>query len=139
MTGSIWLGSIFLKDDGGYELVLRALNHYKKRLSKINASPELAEAPMFIQIVQQEAAKTIPQIKSIIDQINEALQKPELLSNLQKDVPMIVKALNSYNSDLQKALERKHQYYIGLIPNPENFKDDLFKIKNAIKKINEFS
>ena len=139
MSGSIWLGSIFLKEDGGYEVVLRALHHYKKRLSKINSSPELSEAPMFIQIVQQEAAKTIPEIASIINEVNEALKNPELLPNLQKYVPTIIKALNSFESDLHKALEHKHQYYLELIPEPEKEKALSAKIKIAINKINEFS
>ena len=28
----VWMGGIFLKDEGGYEIVLKSLTHYKKRL-----------------------------------------------------------------------------------------------------------
>ena len=41
---SVWMGGIFLKDEGGYEIVLKSLVHYKKRLQTIHASPELKEA-----------------------------------------------------------------------------------------------
>ncbi len=32
---------VYLKDEGGYEIVLKSLNHYKKRLRTIGNSPEL--------------------------------------------------------------------------------------------------
>ena len=60
MTEKTWLGGIYLKEEGGYEIILRALNHYKKRLRTISSSPELSEAPMFVQVVEQEAMKTFP-------------------------------------------------------------------------------
>ena len=28
-----WMGGIFLKDEGGYEIVLKSLSHYKKKTS----------------------------------------------------------------------------------------------------------
>ena len=40
---AVWLGGIFLKNEGGYEIVLRSLAHYKKRLRSIGESPELKE------------------------------------------------------------------------------------------------
>jgi len=41
---AVWIGGIFLKDEGGYEIVSRSLAHYKKRLRTISESPELKEA-----------------------------------------------------------------------------------------------
>jgi len=32
MSEKIWIGGIYLKDEGGYEIVLKSLQHYKKRL-----------------------------------------------------------------------------------------------------------
>ena len=50
---SVWMGGIFLKDEGGYEIVLKSLVHYKKRLQTIHASPELKEAAaMFAPVLQ---------------------------------------------------------------------------------------
>ena len=40
----VWMGGIFLKDEGGYEIVLKSLTHYKKRLQTNHQSPELKEA-----------------------------------------------------------------------------------------------
>ena len=44
MSEKLWLGGIYLKEEGGYEIILSSLNHYKKRLQTIHASPELKEA-----------------------------------------------------------------------------------------------
>ena len=63
MVDRIWLGGIFLKNEGGYEIVLKSLAHYKKRLQTIGNSPELKEAAaMFAPVLQQQAVKTIPKI-----------------------------------------------------------------------------
>ena len=57
---AVWIGGIFLKDEGGYEIVLRSLAHYKKRLRTISESPELKEAAaMFAPILVSQAQKKI--------------------------------------------------------------------------------
>jgi hypothetical protein len=98
----VWLGGIYLKEEGGYEVVLRALTHYRKRLKSIGRSPELRNAAMFAQIVQQEAMKTGPLIDPTIDKIKKALESPEVLNKLQADIPLFEKALSCYYSDIQK-------------------------------------
>ena len=66
MVDKIWLGGIFLKNEGGYEIVLKSLSHYKKRLQTIGNSPELKEAAaMFAPVLQQQAVKTIPKIVTV--------------------------------------------------------------------------
>ena len=40
---TVWIGGIFLKDEGGYEIVSRSLAHYKKRLRTINESQSFLE------------------------------------------------------------------------------------------------
>ena len=32
MSEKLWIGGIYLKEEGGYQIILRSLNHYKKRL-----------------------------------------------------------------------------------------------------------
>ena len=32
MSEKTWMGAIYLKDEGGYEIILKSLRHYKKRL-----------------------------------------------------------------------------------------------------------
>ncbi len=134
-----WLGGIFLKEEGGYEIVLRALNHYKKRLRTISSSPELSEAPMFVQVVEQEAMKTFPKIQNIIEQVNQCLTDTSSLNQLENEIPIIEKSLSSYKTDLQKALIGSHEYYTKLIPEANSHKADLKLIENALQKINQFS
>ena len=58
MSEKSWIGGIYLKEEGGYEIILRSLNHYKKRLQTIHASPELKEAAaMFAPVLQSQARK----------------------------------------------------------------------------------
>jgi GTP:adenosylcobinamide-phosphate guanylyltransferase len=139
MAEKTWLGAIYLKDEGGYEIILRALNHYKNRLRTINSSPEITGAPMFVQIVQQEAMKIFPKIQNIIIHINESLNDVNSLNQLQDDISFIVKSLNSYKTDLQKALAESNPYYTKLIPDAKKHEGDLALIDNALQKINQFS
>jgi len=139
MTESVWLGAIFLKEEGGYQIVLRALNHYKKRLRTISSSPELSGASMFVQVIEQEAMKTYPLIQNIIKQINEGLDDVNSLNQLQNNVTLIEKSLNSYKTDLEKALSETHHYYVQLIPESKKYESDLALIENALQKIVQFS
>jgi hypothetical protein len=135
----VWLGGIYLKDEGGYEIVLRALNHYKKRLKAIGRSPELKDAAMFAQIVQQEAMKTGPLIDQSVSRIKEGLEKPHMLNELQPDIPLFEKALNCYYSDIQKTNNDSDKFYLELIPDRKTAESDLAKIKTALSRISEFS
>ena len=83
MIEKVWLGSIFLKDEDGYKIILKSLEHYKKRLRTIDSSPELAGATMFHKLVQQEAMKTYPKIgESNGSKIPQCLEMPEQLNEL---------------------------------------------------------
>ena len=58
MSEKIWLGGIYLKEEGGYDIILRSLNHYKKRLMTVDKSPEIKDsAAMFGGILKQAAMK----------------------------------------------------------------------------------
>jgi hypothetical protein len=135
----VWLGGLYLKEEGGYDIVLRALNHYKKRLKSIGRSPELRDAAMFAQIVQQEAMKTGPLIEPTINKIKNGLKDPAVLNELQSDVPLFEKALNCYYSDIQKAKTNSDKFYSELIPDSDVAASDLSKIKIALAKISQFS
>jgi len=43
MSEKSWTGGIYLKEEGGYEILLKSLTHYEKRLKTIHLSPELKE------------------------------------------------------------------------------------------------
>ena len=64
MSKKIWMGGIYLKESGGYKIILKSLIHYKKRLQTIHASPELKEAAaMFAPVLQSQSKKRIPMIE----------------------------------------------------------------------------
>ena len=135
----IWLGSIFLKDEDGYKIILKSLEHYKKRLRTINSSPELTGAAMFAQIIQQEAMKTYPKVESLITKIPKCLGNPEQLNELENDLPILQKSLESYKSDLEKIKNTPHEYYRKLIDAEQISDNELHIIDNAIQKISSFS
>lgn len=137
MSEKIWLGGIYLKDEGGYELVLRSLHHYKKRLRSIDKSPEIKDAPMFAQIVLHEAKKTYPIIDGVINKIREGLQNPDALKSLESDLPILEKALNCYQSDIQKI--QSSSFYSELIPDKAAASADSANISSALTRLTEFS
>ena len=84
MAEKTWLGRIYFKDEGGYEIVLKSLNHYKNRLKTLSNSPELKEAAaMFAPVLNQQAMKTIPVIDETIKKIQDSLNDIESINNLQ--------------------------------------------------------
>ena len=135
----MWLGRIYFKDEGGYEIVLKSLNHYKNRLKTLNNSPELKEAgAMFAPVLNQQAMKTVPKIDEIIKKIQDSLNNIESINNLQEDIPFLEKALTCYESDIHKAEDTGYEYFVKLVGDVEQARKDLEIIKIALKKINQF-
>ena len=140
MSEKIWLGAIYLKDEGGYEIILRSLNHYKKRLKTLGSSPELKDSSaMFGSLLQQEAMKTIPKIDKMTKKIKDALSDDITLNSLSEDRSFLVKALSCYESDINKAQNTGHEYFLKLVGDLPFVKKDLDLVKNALDKINQFS
>ncbi|EGP93584.1 hypothetical protein [Nitrosarchaeum koreense] len=140
MSDKIWLGAIYLKDEGGYEIILRSLNHYKKRLKTLGSSPELKDSSaMFGSLLQQEAMKTIPKIDGMTKKIKDALSDDITLNSLSEDRSFLVKALSCYESDINKAQNTGHEYFLKLVGDLPFVKKDLDLVKNALDKINQFS
>ncbi len=140
MSEKIWLGAIYLKDEGGYEIILRSLNHYKKRLTTLGSSPELKDSSaMFGSLLQQEAMKTIPKIDEMTKKIKDALSDDVTLNSLSEDRSFLVKALSCYESDINKAQNTGHEYFLKLVGDLPFVKKDLDLVKNALDKINQFS
>lgn len=134
------MGRIYLKDEGGYEIVLKSLNHYKKRLRTIGNSPELKNsAAMFASILQQEAMKTIPRIDDMIKKIQEGLSDIRLLNFSSEDTSFLTKALLCYEADIKKAQDTRQEYFVKLVGDLSLVKNDLEVIKNAVNKIEQYS
>ena len=140
MVDKIWLGGIFLKNEGGYEIVLKSLGHYKKRLQTIGNSPELKEAAaMFAPVLQQQAVKIVPQIDVTVSKIQDALSDSIPIDSLADDVPLMQKALECYQSDIEKAETTGHEYFQKLLGDITRAKQDSTIITQAIDKIKQVS
>ena len=140
MSNKVWTGWVFLKQEGGYEIIFRALKHYKKRLMKIDRSPELRDsAAMFGGILRQAALKIIPNIDEVDQKIKLCLTDSMEPGKLIEDIPILEKALTSYETDINKAQDSGHEYYLGLIGNLSEAKNDLELIKTAKLRINQFN
>ena len=114
----VWLGAIYLKDEGGHGIVLRALDHYKKRLKTLGSSPELdGAAAMFSTVLRQQAVKTIPEIDTVREKLCAGLasENYDQINNIASDIPFIKKALACYKADIQKARDTKHEYFVKLV------------------------
>ena len=140
MVDKIWIGGIFLKNEGGYEIVLKSLSHYKKRLQTIGNSPELKEAAaMFAPVLQQQAVKIVPQIDVTISNIQDALSDSIPVNSLAEDVPLMQRALECYQSDIEKAETTGHEYFQKLLGDIPKAKQDSSIIAQAIDKIKQVS
>ena len=140
MVDKIWIGGIFLKNEGGYEIVLKSLSHYKKRLQTIGNSPELKEAAaMFAPVLQQQAVKIVPQIDVTVSKIQDALSDSIPVDSLADDVPLMQRALECYQSDIEKAETTGHEYFQKLLSDIPKAKQDSTIIAQAIDKIKQVS
>ena len=138
MADKIWLGGIFLKNEGGYEIILKSFAHYKKRLQTIGNSPELKEAAaMFAPVLQQQAVKIVPQIDTTVSKIQDALSDSIPVDSLADDVSLMQKALECYQSDIEKAETTGHEYFLKLLGDLPTAKNDLPIVTQAIEKIKD--
>ncbi len=140
MSEKIWIGAIYLKDEGGYEIVLKSLRHYKNRLKTIGNSPDLKDtAGMFSSILNQQAMKTVPKIDEIIQKIQDNLEDIQSVIKIKEDVPFLEKALTCYESDIHKAEDTGHEYYVKLVGDMIKGRSDLETIKIVLDKIKQYS
>ena len=140
MTEKVWLGGIHIKNEGGYEIILKSLNHYKNRLKTLNNSPELKEsAAMFASVLNQQARKTVPKIDEVIEKIHTSLKENEMMDKLQEEISFLEKALTCYESDIHKAEDTGHEYFVNLVGDMQQGQKDLKIIKNTLERINKFT
>ena len=140
MAEKVWMGAIFLKDEGGYEIVLKSLEHYRKRLRTLSKSPELKDsAAMFASVLNQQAMKTVPKIDEVVERIKNNINDIQAVQSLSDEVPFFEKALMCYESDIDKAQNTGHEYFVNLVGDLAAAKNDVGSIKTALKKIKEYS
>ena len=140
MAGKIWIGGIYVKNEGGYEIILKSLNHYKKRLKTLDESPEIKDAAaMFASVLNQQARKTVPKINEVIEKIHRGLNDTQAMNDLQEEKQFLEKALTCYESDIHKAEDTGHEYFVKLVGDMVEARNDLKIIEKALEKINDFS
>lgn len=139
MSEKAWVGAIYLKDEGGYQIVLKSLRHYKKRLRTLGNSPELKNAAaMFGPVLVQQAAKTIPKIDEMVQIIHDCLEGTRHMEEIRSEVSFMEKALACYEADIHRARDSGHDYFVTLVGDMGRAEDDLPSIKLAQEKIRQF-
>ena len=140
MSEKIWVGGIYLKEEGGYKIILKSLTHYKKRLQTIHASPEVKQAAaMFAPVLQSQAKKRIPMIESTKENIEKFLLDSTATETLEQNLEIIEKALECRKSDIEKAESTSEDYFIKLLKDVEESKKDLPELDNALLKIKAYT
>ena len=140
MSKRIWIGGMYLKEKGGYKIILKSLIHYKKRLQTIHASPELKEAAaMFAPVLQSQAKKRIPIIEETQIKIEKFLLGTISSEILEESLEILEKALECRKSDIEKAENIPDEYFIKLLGDIQESKKDIEQINNALVEIKEYS
>ena len=140
MSKRIWIGGMYLKEKGGYKIILKSLIHYKKRLQTIHAIPELKEAAaMFAPVLQSQAKKRIPIIEETQIKIEKFLLGTISSEILEESLEILEKALECRKSDIEKAENIPDEYFIKLLGDIQESKKDIEQINNALVKIKEYS
>ena len=139
MSKKIWIGGIYIKEEGGYEIILKSLIHYKKRLQTIHASPELKEAAaMFAPVLQSQAKKRIPIIDETKEKMEQGLLNLIPIQLLGQNLEILEKSLECRKADIEKAEDIGAEYFIKLIGDVQKARNDLEPIKIALKKIKQY-
>ena len=139
MVKRTWIGGIYLKEEGGYEIILKSLIHYKKRLQTIHQSPELKEAAaMFAPLLQSTARKKIPVIDEVKEKIEQCLLNLIPIQSLEQNLEILQKALECRKADIEKAENTGAEYFINLLGDVHNARKDLEEVEKALIKINQY-
>ena len=83
--------------------------------------------------------KTVPKINEVIQKIQDNIWDTRSVSKLNEDVPFLEKALSCYEADIHKAHDIGHEYFVKLVGNMAEAKNDLKTIKIALEKIKQYS
>jgi hypothetical protein len=83
--------------------------------------------------------KRHPKVIEMIQKIQDSIEDIQKVNELKEDVPLLETALLCYESDIQKADETGHGYFLKLIENIPESKKDLDLIKMAHSKLKQYS
>ena len=94
---------------------------------------------MFAPVLQQQAVKTIPKIDETVSKIQSVLSDEIPIGSLADDAQFLQRALECYQSDIEKAENTGHEYFIELLGDLPEAVNDSPIIAQAIEKIRQFS
>jgi hypothetical protein len=83
--------------------------------------------------------KTVPKIDEVIQKIQDNIGDIRSVNKLSQDIPFLEKALACYEADIHRAQDIGHEYFVKLVGNMSEAKNDLKTIKIALEKINQYS
>lgn len=139
MSAKPWLGGIYLRG-GGYKIVLKALQHYKKRVENIGNDPQLVDVPMNLRtLVVEEGKKTSKKIEVVIKILNVGVKDPKIIDQLQFEIPVLEKALTCYHSDIEKIVKNMKEKCYDVFDEPKNLELELPHVQEALVKIKKFA
>ena len=131
----IWEGKKFITQGTGKEIIINALNHYKRRLETIESDETVKEMGMSLMMIfKQEAQKNLQKINLVMNKLSDGVDE-----TIQDDIPILEKALNCYHADILKIEKTMIENCYELFDEPKNLKNQLPLIKDALDKINKFS
>lgn len=131
----VWEGKKFIAQKEGKEVIISALNHYKKRLSTIELDQSVKEmGASFGMIFKQEAQKNLKVINPLIQKISSE----SIDDSLQDSIPILEKALSCYHADILKIEKTRIENCSELFDEPKNLKEQLPLVNNALEIINSF-
>ena len=99
--GQNWKGAEYMLAGDGYRVILESLNHYIAKLEGI-IGPSYQADGMFKLIIQETAAKRIPQVRATLETVHSFLIKKSTAQSLIQEIPVMNSALDSYRFDLEQ-------------------------------------
>ena len=93
---------------------------------------------MFAPVLQSQAKKRIPIIEEVKEKIEQCLLNLIPVQSLEQNLEILEKALECRKADIEKAQDTGVEYFIKLIGNVNEARNDLEPIKNALKKIKQY-
>ena len=107
MAGDAWLGGIYLKDEGGYYIVMRALQYYLRVLKKLSGGAGSELSATLSHIIQQEAGRVGPLVLQAGKDLKEGMANGTRLAAVQNNIQYVLKALESYRAGVIAGMSGK--------------------------------
>lgn len=109
----------------------------KKEQDEIEKLKEAAA--MFTPVLQSQAKKRIPMINEVKEKVKQSLLNTIPAQSLEQNLEILVKALECYKADIEKAEDTGIEYFVKLFGDVHEARNDLESIKNALIKIKQHS